>query len=109
MIGDEIMKIMLACAMGLSTSLLVSKMKEAAKLQNKDYKIWAVDIESIEDNEDCDVILIGPQVSHRIAEVKDAIDTDSIPVEVINRDSYGKCDGAAVLKVAEQLVEQSKI
>ena len=34
------MRIMLACAAGMSTSLVVSKMQEAAKNQGKDYKIW---------------------------------------------------------------------
>ena len=36
------MNIMLACCAGMSTSLVVSKMEEAAKAQGKDdYKIWA--------------------------------------------------------------------
>ena len=38
------MNIMLACCAGMSTSLVVSKMEEAAKAQGKDdYKIWAVE------------------------------------------------------------------
>ncbi len=99
------MNIMLACAMGMSTSLLVTKMKDAAKAQGKNYKIWAVDIESIEDEQDYDVILIGPQVSHRIEEVKDMLDGRKIPIQVIERYAYGKCDGAAVLTMAEKMIE----
>ena len=37
------MRIMLACCAGMSTSLVVSKMQEAAREQGKDYKIWAVE------------------------------------------------------------------
>ena len=37
------MKIMLACCLGMSTSVVVQKMKVAAKEQGKDYEIWAVD------------------------------------------------------------------
>lgn len=33
--------IMLACSAGMSTSLLVSKMQNAAKEKGKDYKIFA--------------------------------------------------------------------
>ena len=57
------MNIMLSCCAGMSTSMLVEKMKQAAKDQGKDYKIWACSIEAIADNLDkCDVILLGPQV-----------------------------------------------
>lgn len=74
------MNIMLACALGMSTSLLVTKMLAAAKAQGKDYHIWAVDIESVEYEEGYDVVLLGPQVSNRIAEVRDSVDNDRIPV-----------------------------
>ena len=37
------MRIMLACNAGMSTSLVVAKMQDAAKAHGKDYKIWAVE------------------------------------------------------------------
>ena len=37
------MRIMLACNAGMSTSLVVAKMQDAAKAQGKDYKIWAIE------------------------------------------------------------------
>lgn len=102
------MKIVLACALGISTSLVVKKMQEAAKEQGKDYKIWAVDVDSIEDEEDTfDVVMIGPQVSWRLDEVKEIVEEISdkkIPVSVIESGAYGRGDGAAVLKAAEELV-----
>ena len=36
------MKILLACSSGMSTSLLVNKMKEAATEQSVEAEIWAV-------------------------------------------------------------------
>ena len=102
------MNIMLACALGMSTSLLVTKMLAAAKAQGKDYHIWAVDIESVEYEEGYDVVLLGPQVSNRIAEVRDSVDNDRIPVAVIDRTDYGKCNGAAVLAFAEQLCQKNE-
>jgi PTS system cellobiose-specific IIB component len=102
------MRILLACAMGMSTSLVVSKMQEAAKAQGKNYKIWATDVDSVEDEEQpYDVVMIGPQVSWRLDEVKDAVDGKA-PVSVINKQDYGSCNGEAVLKAAEDLVNSAK-
>ena len=36
------MKILLACCSGMSTSLVVNKMKDAAKKDGRDDEIWAV-------------------------------------------------------------------
>lgn len=96
--------IMLACAMGMSTSLLVKKMQEAAKQQGKDYKIWATDVDSVEDEEErYDIVMLGPQVSWRLDEVKEAVD-GAAPVTVIDKQDYGSCNGAAVVKTAEQIL-----
>lgn len=98
------MNILLACAMGMSTSLVVNKMKEAASAQGKDYKIWATDIDSIEDEEESyDIVMVGPQVAWRKDEVEDAVDGQA-PVVVIDKENYGKCDGQAVLKQAEKVL-----
>lgn len=98
------MNILLACAMGMSTSLVVNKMKEAAKLQGKDYKIWATDIDSIDEEEErFDIVMVGPQVAWRKDEVEDAVDGVA-PVVVIDKENYGKCDGAAVIAQAEKVL-----
>ena len=54
------MKIMLACCLGMSTSVVVQKMKDAAKEQGKDYEIWAVDQNKIAENVgNFDVLLLA--------------------------------------------------
>jgi PTS system cellobiose-specific IIB component len=64
------MRIMLACNAGMSTSLVVAKMQDAAKAHGKDYKIWAVEQGEIQ-NElgNFDVLLLGPQVRHILRRV----------------------------------------
>lgn len=102
----EKMNIMLACCAGLSTSILVSAMQDAAKEQGKDYHIWAVEQGQIEEElGNFDVLLLGPQVRHILRKVNKIVDGKA-PVAVIEPTSYGRCDGAAVLKQAESLVEQ---
>lgn len=97
---------MLACALGMSTSILVSKMEEEAKEQNKDYKIWAIDQSLIEENiGNFDVLLLGPQVAHTKKKVERIV-AGAAPVAVIPAKDYGRGDGAAVLKFAETLVDK---
>lgn len=99
------MRIMLACAAGMSTSLVVTKMKEAAQNQGKEYTIWAIEQGQIE-NElgNFDVLLLGPQVRHIMRKVTKIVDGKA-PIAVIDPVAYGRCDGAAVLKQAENLVK----
>ena len=90
------MKIMLACCLGMSTSVVVQKMKDAAKEQGKENKI-------AENVGNFDVLLLGPQVRHLQRKVKATVG-DSAPVAVIDALAYGRCNGAAILKQAEDLV-----
>lgn len=101
-------KIMLACAAGMSTSLLVTKMQEAAKANGKDYEIFAKSTADI-DNELAadvkpDVLLLGPQVSYMQKEVKSKTDAAGIPMDVINMMDYGMMKGDKVLVAAEALM-----
>ena len=57
--------IMLACAAGMSTSLLVSKMQKAATEKGFDAEIFAVAAAEAQDyveKQHVDVVLLGPQV-----------------------------------------------
>lgn len=99
------MRIMLACCAGMSTSMVVAKMEEAAKAQGKDYKIWAVEQGQIEEElGNFDVLLLGPQVRHILRKVTKIVG-ENVPVAVIEPAAYGRCDGEAILKQAESLVK----
>lgn len=102
------MNIMLACCAGMSTSLVVSKMEEAAKAQGKDdYKIWAVEQGQVaEELGNFDVLLLGPQVRHLQRKLTKVVGGKA-PVAVIDPVAYGSCDGAKVLKQAEDLVAKA--
>lgn len=99
--------IMLACAAGMSTSLLVSKMEEAAKSAGKDYKIFATAASGIEDElqkDHPDVVLLGPQVQYMKDSVQKLTDAAGIPLDVINMQDYGMMNGEKVLATAENLM-----
>lgn len=100
------MKIMLACSAGMSTSLLVSKMEKSAKEKGIDAVIWAIsEVNLPNEIEKCDVLLLGPQIRYQLGKAQKLAEPYKIPVDVINMMSYGRCDGNAVLERALELYE----
>ncbi|MBO8435189.1 MAG: PTS sugar transporter subunit IIB [Tyzzerella sp.] len=101
------MKILLACASGMSTSLLVNKMKEAASEQNIDVEIWAVGQEMVEEEmKKADVLLFGPQMRFLKTKFASKAKELNLPLDVIPPVSYGRCDGKGVLKMAMDMAEK---
>lgn len=96
-------KILLACAGGFSTSMLVEKMKEAAVSQGEDVFIDACSESKINDNLPADVILLGPQMGHIEGEVKELVNNE-IPVATIDMTDYGMMNGENVLATALNLM-----
>lgn len=97
-------KIVLLCASGMSTSMLVKKMQAAAKEQNFDCSIAAYSAsEAATKAADADVVLLGPQI--RFSKNKIAEQLPGVPVEAIDMRMYGRMDGKGVLALAQQLME----
>jgi len=99
------MNILLCCAAGMSTSLLVTKMEKAAQEQGIDGKIWAVPANQVNQHIDnADVLLLGPQVRFLLSNMKKLGEEKGIPVDAINPVHYGMCNGPEVLKTAINLI-----
>lgn len=100
--------ILLVCAAGMSTSMLVKRMREHAEAVNIPANINALAIseakEQIKKNA-VDVVLLGPQVRFQKSEIE-AIAQGEIPVAVIDMKSYGQMDGQAVFEQVRQLLNQ---
>lgn len=102
------MKILLACAYGMSTNMLVQKMKAAVKAQGREDTIRAVSQEQIKvELGNFDVLLLGPQISYALEDICQVVDGRA-PVAVINAMDYGRLNGEAVLALADRLTENSK-
>ncbi len=98
-------KILLVCSAGMSTSLMVNKMKEHADKKGIEVEIWAVpDAEAADNLEKADVLMLGPQV--RFLENKMKEIAGSKPVAVIDMVAYGTMNGEKVLEQALSLVEK---
>ena len=92
--------ILLCCSAGMSTSMLVNKMKEASKALNVESKIWAVAKNDLQAHKDeADIILLGPQIRFALNEIKQEVN-DTIPIKVIDVMDYGTMNGKKVLEDA---------
>ena len=102
-------KILLVCSAGMSTSLLVTKMQEAAANKGIECSIEAVaEADAQNKIDDIDVLLLGPQVKYMYNEIKAKFETESLPVSVIDMTDYGTMNGEKVLKTAIKLIKASK-
>ncbi|GGP12182.1 PTS sugar transporter subunit IIB [Oceanobacillus neutriphilus] len=100
------MKIRLVCSAGMSTSMLVKKMKEAAEKQNFEADIEAVAESQLKNHlEALQVVLIGPQVRYLEGKIKESLEPQGVKVAVIDQMAYGMMQGDKVLKQAIDLNE----
>lgn len=98
-------KITLFCNAGMSTSLLVKRMQDQAKLDGKDYDINAYGLtNAIDKAPEADVILVGPQVRHALEQIQGY--APNVPIESIDMRTYGMMDAKGCLKQAEKLLAQ---
>ena len=97
------MKIVLCCAGGLPTTRLMDSMKaivkKSAKLNEDDFSFVAIPVDILQSEvEDCDVLVIGPQIVHKLDFIKPIIEPYHIPYVIVDQEVYGKMDGATVMK-----------
>ena len=93
------MRIVLCCAGGLSTTMLMNSMKDT--VNDADFDFIAIPIDILQSEADnCDVLVLGPQVAHKLDAVKPIIEPRKIPYVIVDQETYGKMDGATVMKQA---------
>ncbi|MCR6095098.1 PTS sugar transporter subunit IIB [Salipaludibacillus agaradhaerens] len=98
------MKILLVCSAGMSTSMLVSKMRQAADKRSLNISIEATAEAGLANElETTDVILIGPQVRFLEKQINEKATPHGINVAVIDSIAYGMMNGEEVLNQALQL------
>ncbi|SFC12467.1 PTS system, cellobiose-specific IIB component [Alkalibacterium subtropicum] len=100
--------IMLVCAAGMSTSILVTKMQEIAEQRSLDVHIFAVSGTEAEDklkDRPVDIMMLGPQVRYMKPKFEDLAEKNDIIIEVIDMRDYGTMNGENVLNTALKLTE----
>lgn len=101
----EMKKIMLCCSSGMSTSLLVKKMKEEADKRGMSAEIQAFGAAEFDlQMPHYQVVLLGPQVKYMQAELQQRAAAHGVPVDTINMMDYGMQRGDRVLDHALTLI-----
>lgn len=99
-------RIYLFCSAGMSTSLLVSKMRAQAEKYEVPVEIEAFsETFAAEKGPEADVILLGPQIAYLLPDIQRLLPGKAI--EVIDSALYGKVDGLGVLKAAVAVIKKS--
>lgn len=97
--------IRLVCNLGLSTSMVVRKMEDAAKKMGLEASIEAIPESELKKKaKDTDVVLLGPQISYKLNSLRK--EYAQLKIEVINGTDYAMMNGEKVLKFALDLIEK---
>ncbi|CUN95549.1 PTS sugar transporter subunit IIB [Clostridium sp. NSJ-49] len=99
-------KILLVCEAGMSTSILLSKMREYVKVKKVDIDIKALPITECEEViNDVDIVLLSPQVRFQMPQVN-ALVNGRVPVKVIDVILYGMMNEKAILDQVLNLLDK---
>ena len=102
-------KIMLVCSAGMSTSLLVTKMEQAAEKVGDEVEIFALPMsDGINRLSTVDCVLLGPQARFNLGKIKEeaAKVNPGLPVDVIDMKDYGMMNGEKVYNYAKKLMDE---
>lgn len=98
------MKILLVCAGGMSTSILMKKMENYWKEVGEELQIKAVGLGEYQDvYQNYDIVLVGPQVSYRLNEIKE---NTGLPCAAIQSFDYAVANCPNIMKLAKKLFEE---
>jgi len=100
------MKILLVCAGGMSTSILMKKMEAYWKEVGDELEIKAVGLAEYQDvYKNYDIVMVGPQVSYRLKEIKE---NTGLPCSAIESFDYAIANCPNIMKLAKKLYDEKK-
>lgn len=98
------MKILLVCAGGMSTSILMKKMEKYWKEAGEELEIKAVGLGEYQDvYQNYDIVMVGPQVSYRLKEVKE---NTGLPCSAIQSFDYAVANCPNIMNLAKKLYSE---
>ncbi len=98
-------KIMLCCSAGMSTSMLVRKMRMVAEERAIPVEIEAFGVSEFDSQfPHYQVVLLGPQVKYMLGMLSEKAAAQGIPVQAIDMMDYGMQRGDKVLDYALTLI-----
>ena len=102
-------RVLIVCSWGMSTSLLVDSMQNAAARIAITLTVEALSAgEFAARVEECDVVLIAPQIRHLRKSIEKLAQSVGKPVALIEPFHYATMNGNAVLEQALQLQARAR-
>ncbi len=99
---QKTIKVLMVCAMGMSSSLLEAKTKEAAAKAGVPFELKAVAVGEIvrwdPTMHPYDMVLVAPQVFYKRRAIEQTASPHGIIVQSINPTVFGMVDGDALFK-----------
>ena len=91
--------VLISCAGGFSSSLVISKFKNAAAAKGVEVNAWAINSGDFDANVDkADIVLVAPQIQYMYAPFKEKCDARNIPCLMVSQKDYGRCNGEHILE-----------
>ena len=99
------MNLLLICGVGMSTSLIVERIKEAAEAKGQPLTCWAIMQSAAHENfAKADVILLGPHIAYFRKNLEAmAGPYSAIKIGIIDRMDYAMFNGEKILDLALSL------
>jgi PTS system cellobiose-specific IIB component len=107
---QRIIKVIMICAAGMSSSLLETKIRQAAEEANIPFELRALSVPQFgrwdPDSEKIDVILVAPQVRYKRRSITELMTPRGIIVQDIDSIDYGMVNGENILKKIMTALEE---
>jgi len=98
-------RVLIVCSWGMSTSLLVDSLQAAAQAAHLEVQVEALSAgEYAAQVDECDVVLIAPQIRHLRKSIEKLVHSLGKPVAMIEPFHYATMNGQAVLEQVMHLV-----
>lgn len=95
------MNVMLVCTAGMSTSLVMKKIERYAQKKTLDLHLVAYPLQEYQEHvTEFDIILLGPQISYKLADMQAA---NTIPVAVIDTLDYALGNAEKIVNLINKL------
>ena len=107
----ETKSVVLVCTIGMSSSMLISKMQQVIYEQDLPVKVMAISTQEALDyvkEHNTDLVLLSPQVRFMQEKFKTALQDKKSIVEIINMSDYGMLNSQNILQHALELLQIEK-
>jgi PTS system cellobiose-specific IIB component len=95
------MNMLLACNLGMSTSMLVNKLAEAGKKRGIDLHVEAVPFDKVAlQANNVDILLLGPQVRYHLTRFVEQFGSKIPVIEAMNMSDYALINADNILNSA---------